>query len=123
VSAIGIKRAYEAPAASDGARVLVDRIWPRGLTREKVAIDRWMKELSPSGALRKWYGHAPELFGEFRRRYRDELKENKAALDELVALCRKKKVTLVFAARDTDHSNAAVLKELLEERLRRELRR
>ena len=118
MSAIGIKRAYEAPAAGDGERVLIDRIWPRGLTKEKAAIGRWMKELSPSTDLRKWYGHDAGLFDEFRRRYRDELKESKAALDELVALCRKKKVTLVFAARDTERSNAAVLKELLEERLR-----
>lgn len=118
MSAIGIKRAYEAPAAGDGERVLIDRIWPRGLKKENAAIDRWMKDLSPSTDLRKWYGHEPERFDAFRRRYRDELKKNAAALDELVALCRQKKVTLVFAARDTALSNAAVLKELLDERLR-----
>lgn len=118
MSAVHIRRAYEEPGARDGLRVLIDRIWPRGLKKEDAAIDRWMKELSPSTELRKWYGHAPERFDEFRRRYRDELAENQAALDELVALCRKGPVTLVFAARDVERSNAAVLKALLEERLR-----
>jgi uncharacterized protein YeaO (DUF488 family) len=118
MSAIRIRRAYEAPGADDGERVLIDRIWPRGLSKEKAAIDRWMKELSPSTGLRKWYGHDPERFDAFRRRYRDELMDNEAALAELVALCRKGAVTLVFAARDESRSNAAVLKELLDERLR-----
>lgn len=118
MSAIRIRRVYEAPGADDGMRVLVDRIWPRGLKKEKAAIDRWMKEIAPSTALRQWYGHDPERFDAFRRRYRDELMENEAALAELVSLCRKGSVTLVFAARDEPRSNAAVLKDLLEERLR-----
>ena len=118
MSAIRIRRAYDAPGADDGVRVLIDRIWPRGLTKEKAAVERWMKELAPSTGLRKWYGHAPERFDEFRRRYRDEVTANEAALDELVALCRKGPVTLVFAARDVERSNAAVLRELLDERLK-----
>ena len=118
MSAIRIRRAYEAPSADDGERVLIDRIWPRGLSKEQAAVDRWMKELSPSTELRKWYGHVPERFDEFRRRYRDELMENEAALAELVSLCRKGTVTLVFAARDEARSNAAVLKEVLEDRVR-----
>ena len=118
MSAIRIRRAYEAPGADDGDRVLIDRIWPRGLSKQKAAVDRWMKALSPSTELRKWYGHKPERFDAFRQRYREELAANEAALDELLALCREGAVTLVFAARDEPRSNAAVLKELLEERLR-----
>jgi uncharacterized protein YeaO (DUF488 family) len=111
---IKIKRAYEAPDGGDGVRVLVDRLWPRGIKREAAGIDHWLKELAPSGDLRKWFGHDPERWPEFRTRYRAELKANPEAVAELRAVAKSAKtVTLVFAAKDEAHNNAVVLKELL----------
>lgn len=107
-----IKRAYEPAAEADGTRVLVDRVWPRGITKEKAAVSEWLKEVAPSTELRKWFGHEPERFAEFRERYRAELKGS-AALEELRRL--KGVVTLVYGAHDETHNQAAVLKELLEE--------
>lgn len=107
------KRVYEPPAAEDGYRVLIDRLWPRGISRDDAHLDEWARELAPSTELRRWYGHDPAKFDEFRRRYLDELKGERERLD---ALCRRAKhetVTLVFAARDVEHANAAVLVELL----------
>lgn len=116
---IAIKRAYEGPRPEDGYRVLVDGLWPRGASKDKLKIDQWMRDLAPSAALRKWYGHDPEKWATFRRRYRQELgtKSRKALLDEITERARKGKVTLVFGARDAEHANAAVLAELIEERL------
>jgi uncharacterized protein YeaO (DUF488 family) len=113
---IKLKRIYEKPEQADGKRVLIDRLWPRGLSKEKAHIDEWLKEIAPSDALRRWYGHKPEKWEEFRKRYRAEL--SKAPLKELVGKLRKEAsrstVTLLFAAKDSEHSNAAVLKEVLE---------
>lgn len=114
-----MKRVYDEPAKADGTRVLVDRIWPRGVRKDEAAIDEWLKEIAPSTELRKWFGHSPERWEEFRRRYEAELSENEDAVERLLDLCRKGDVTLVYAARDDEHSNARVIKELLERRLRR----
>jgi len=109
-----LKRAYEAPSADDGERILVERLWPRGLTKGKARIDLWMKEISPSAELRKWYSHDVAKWKEFQKRYREELKGHK----EEVALLRKKSkagvVTLVYAAKDEEHNSAVVLKGYLE---------
>jgi uncharacterized protein YeaO (DUF488 family) len=112
-----IKRAYEEPAPADGARVLVDRLWPRGVSKDRARLDEWLKDLAPSDALRRWYGHDPAKWEEFRRRYRAELAgpAQRAALDHLRELRRRGPLTLVFSARDADHSDAAVLRELLAE--------
>ena len=110
---IALKRAYEAPAKSDGKRILVDRLWPRGLTREKAAIDLWLKEVAPSNELRKWFGHDPEKWPEFERRYRAELKGS-PALTKLRELLRQGDITLVYAARDRLHNEALVLKQILD---------
>ena len=112
---VAIKRVYEEADASDGTRVLVDRLWPRGLSKERAHIDLWLKEIAPSNELRTWFGHDPAKFAEFRRRYETELASDtgKAALTRLRQLVHQQHVTLVFAARDSDLSNAAVLRELL----------
>lgn len=113
--AIRIKRAYDTPAKGDGTRVLVDRIWPRGVSKDSAAIDVWMKEVAPSTALRKWFGHDPARWDEFRTRYREELDQNEDAVAALVKLAKKGRLTLVYAAKDEDHNNAIVLKEYVEE--------
>ena len=112
---ISIKRAYEPASERDGTRVLVDRIWPRGISKDEARINHWLKDLAPSKDLRVWYGHDPARFAEFRRRYEAELKTEPAsfALAQLRDLAAAGPVTLVFAARDTEHSNAAVLRDLL----------
>lgn len=108
-----LKRAYEAPAADDGTRVLVDRLWPRGLSKEKAALDRWERDVAPSTALRQWFGHEPARWEEFGRRYRAELKAQTALLDELRRLARKGPLTLVYGAKDEEHNDAAVLRAVL----------
>jgi uncharacterized protein YeaO (DUF488 family) len=114
---IELKRAYEKPSVADGARVLVDRLWPRGLTKNKAKIDEWLKDLAPSDALRKWY-HANKLaWNVFRKRYLHELNDTAAtkALERLYDIARKRKtVTLIYASANTERNNAVVLKELLE---------
>ena len=112
---IQLKRAYEAPAKSDGQRVLVDRLWPRGVAKANAALDGWLKDVAPSTELRKWFGHDPDKWTEFKQRYRKELKDN-PAWDELVALAKKGTLTLVYAAKDSAHNEAVVLKSLLEHR-------
>lgn len=116
---IGIKRVYEAPAAADGHRVLIDRLWPRGLTKEAAHVDAWLKELAPSDELRRWFGHVPARFAEFCRRYREELKQEPARsqLAELTQRAERAPVTLVFGAKDPEHNNAVVLAEEIERRL------
>lgn len=110
---IRIKRAYEPPASDDGHRVLIDGLWPRGRTKEQVAADEWRRDLAPSAKLRRWFGHDPERFEEFRRRYTEELSARPEALDELRRWARDGRLTLVFGARDERHSNARVVAELL----------
>lgn len=108
---VSIKRAYDAPARGDGARILVDRLWPRGLRKETAGFDQWRQDLAPSTQLRQYYGHRPERFAEFARRYLTELRRATArsAVEELVALQYRRPVTLITAARDLEHSEAAVL--------------
>lgn len=108
-----LKRAYEAPAPTDGKRILVDRLWPRGLAKVKARIDLWLKDVAPSTELRQWFGHDPVKWPEFRKRYRAELKAN-PALEELRALSRRGDITLVYAARDALHNEAVVLKQVLD---------
>jgi uncharacterized protein YeaO (DUF488 family) len=112
---LAIKRVYDEPGQGDGTRVLVDRLWPRGLSKERAHIDIWLKEIAPSNELRTWFGHDPEKFTEFRRRYEAELasETGQTALTKLRELAKQGPITLVFAARDTDHANAVVLRDLL----------
>ena len=110
---IKLTRAYEQPDAKDGERVLVDRLWPRGLTKEKARVDLWLKEIAPSGELRKWFGHDPAKWTEFKRRYRAELKANKEQVARLKDEMEKGPVTLLYGAKDEQHNEAVVLLELL----------
>jgi uncharacterized protein YeaO (DUF488 family) len=116
---IAIKRAYDPPSRADGARVLVDGVWPRGVKKEDLAVEEWMRDLAPSTALRKWFGHDPERWDEFRRRYFAELDERPEAWRKLAERARKGKLTLVFSARDAVHNNAVALREYLEARMAR----
>ena len=111
---IRLKRAYEPPEKHDGVRLLVERLWPRGLTKEKAGIDEWFKEVAPSQELRKWYGHDPEKWEAFRRRYLDELRGNPDAVNRLRARVKEGPVTFVYAAKDEKHNSALLLKEYLE---------
>jgi uncharacterized protein YeaO (DUF488 family) len=113
MAVIKIKRVYEEPKPSDGRRILVDRLWPRGLSKEKAQVDWWLKEMAPSSELRRWFGHDPGRWAEFKVRYREELKSQDALLDELRSLAAKESVTLLYAAKDEEHNNALVLKDLL----------
>jgi len=113
-SLIAIKRAYEKPAAQDGLRILIDRLWPWGLSKAKLKLDAWPRELSPSTALRKWYGHRPERFAEFRRRYSVELAHNPDRLDALRAMIKGCTATLLTATRDLELSHAQVLRRILQ---------
>lgn len=109
-----VKRVYEPPAAEDGHRILVDRLWPRGLTRQKAHVDEWRKDLGPSDALRKWFGHDPKKWDEFRKRYRDELTDT-GRWDDLMTIAQRAKredVTLVFGAKDVEHNQAVALQEM-----------
>lgn len=108
---IAIKRAYERRAHGDGVRILVDRLWPRGLRKDDAELDQWRKDLAPSTELRQYYGHRPERFGEFSKRYLAELRDGApaAAVSELVDVNRRRPVTLITASRDLEHSEAAVL--------------
>lgn len=112
-SKLNLKRAYDEPAKSDGQRILVDRLWPRGLRKEEARIDHWAKEIAPSGELRRWFGHDPERWPEFRRRYEAELQGNEAEVKALRERIGKEATTLVFAAKDTERNNAVVLRDFL----------
>lgn len=114
---LGIRRAYEPAAPEDGYRVLIDRLWPRGVARADAGIDEWRRELAPSDALRRWFGHDPARWAAFCSRYRKELEAPgaRAALRDLAARARRGPVTLVFGARDPEHNNAVVLREALAE--------
>ncbi len=109
---IKIKRVYEKPDKEDGMRILVDRLWPRGLTKEKARVDLWLKDIAPSTELRKWFGHDPVKWKEFKKRYRQELKKNKEECSLLKEQMKKGIVTLVYGAKDEEHNEALVLKEL-----------
>ena len=111
---IRIKRAYEQPTSDDGARVLVDRLWPRGLTKEKAQIDLWLKEIGPTTELRKWFGHDPGKWERFRGRYETEIKHNGELLEILKRKANEGTLTLIYAARDAKHNEALVLKRFLE---------
>ncbi len=117
---VRIKRAYEQPAHSDGYRVLVDRLWPRGVSKEVAHLDAWVKDVAPSPGLRKWFGHEPARFREFARRYAQELRAGpgQEALAELTRRAARGTVTLVYGARDELHNGAAVLRDLVEDALR-----
>jgi len=116
--AVRIKRAYDRPERADGYRVLIDRIWPRGVSGEDAQLNEWARELAPSTELRRWFGHDPAKFDEFRRRYRAELAEREEKLRDLRRRGRQGTLTLVYAARDTEHNDAVVLAELLRRRTR-----
>lgn len=110
---IQIKRVYEPAEPSDGFRVLVDRLWPRGIAKERAALDLWMKDVAPSTELRRWFAHDPKRWAEFQTRYRAELKEHASDLAELKSRARKGTVTLLFGARDVEHNEAVVLQKYL----------
>ena len=110
---VQLKRAYEAASARDGYRVLVERLWPRGVRKSDAHLDAWLKDVAPSDALRRWFGHDPSRWEEFRRRYRAELSHNAALLNELQAIAQKGRLTLVYAARDEVHNEAVVLRDVL----------
>ena len=110
---IKIKRVYEKPSKDDGMRILVDRLWPRGLTKQKAAVDLWLKDIAPSTELRKWFAHDPKKWTEFRKKYLQELKENKEQISIIKDHLKQGAVTLVYGARDEEHNEAQVLEELL----------
>ncbi|MGH8502619.1 MAG: DUF488 domain-containing protein [Gammaproteobacteria bacterium] len=105
------KRIYDKPASSDGYRVLIDRVWPRGMRKEQARVDAWRRELAPSSQLRKWFKHDPGKWADFKRRYFEELDNNQAAIEQLAASAREQPLTLLFAARGTKFNNAVALKE------------
>ena len=118
---IAIHRAYDSSPTMAGKRVLVDRVWPRGIKKEDLHLDLWMRDVAPSTALRKWFGHDPKRWDEFQRRYRAELRQpaQRALIDELVTMARKSPVTLLYGARDEEHNQALALSRVLEESLKR----
>ena len=111
---IKLKRAYEKPSPEDGMRILVERLWPRGLTKKRAAVDLWLKDIAPSPELRKWFSHDPKKWKQFETRYRKELQQNKDAVRSLKNEANRRTVTLVFAAKDPEHNSALVLKKYLE---------
>lgn len=117
-----IKRIYDAFDPDDGWRVLIDRVWPRGVSKEKARLDEWFTELAPSTLLRKWFGHIPKKFDEFTTKYRAELDQNpeiQEAIGQILAKSKDSQVTLLYSARDTDHNQAVVLRDYLEEKASR----
>lgn len=110
---IKLKRAYDPPNQDDGIRILVDRLWPRGVKKVNAAINHWMKEIAPSTELRRWFGHDPARWAEFQRRYERELKQHQQNVDQLRSLAKRGVITLIYAARDQDHNEAVVLRDFL----------
>lgn len=110
---IKLKRAYDPPNPDDGIRILVDRLWPRGVKKVNAAINHWMKEIAPSTELRHWFGHDPARWDEFQRRYERELKQHKQSVDQLRSLAKRGVITLIYATRDQDHNEAVVLRDIL----------
>ena len=115
---IQLKRVYDKAVKADGQRVLVDRVWPRGLTKKEAQIDDWLKEIAPSARLRKWFGHDPARWKEFKKRYTAELEAQREEIEQLARKARKQTVTLLFGAKDIEHNNAVVLKEYLQARMK-----
>jgi uncharacterized protein YeaO (DUF488 family) len=113
---IKLKRAYEKPAGDDGFRVLVERLWPRGISKERAAVNLWLKEVAPSTELRKWFSHDPARWQEFQKRYRQELRDKKDPVTLLREKAKEGTITLIYAARDEEHNGALVLKKYLERR-------
>ncbi len=111
---IKLKRVYEKPSRNDGFRILVDRLWPRGLTKERAAVKLWLKDVAPSTELRKWFGHDPAKWKQFQVRYRKELREKKESVMLLKEKCEEHTVTLVYGAKDEEHNEAVVLKSILD---------
>ncbi len=118
-SDIRLRRIYDEPGEAEGTRVLVDRVWPRGISKEQAGFDHWFKELAPSTELRKWFGHDPKLWAAFKQKYRKELEadDKREKLEELAGLAASGPITLLFGAKDTEHNQAVVLREVLEEML------
>ncbi len=110
---IRLKRAYDPPAKDDGTRILVDRLWPRGLKKEKAALDQWLKDIAPSDELRRWFNHEPARWSAFQHRYASELEKQSDLINNLRQLARQETITLVYAARDTEHNDAVVLRQIL----------
>lgn len=110
---VTIKRAYEKASKSDGYRILVDRLWPRGVSKEEAALDLWLKDIAPSTELRKWFGHDPKRWVEFEKRYRAELKEKKELIADLRKVAKEHKITLVYSAKDEEHNQAVVLRDYI----------
>ena len=117
---IKLKRVYEEPSSKDGLRVLVERLWPRGVSREKLRVEAWLKEVGPSTELRKWFSHDPEKWARFRERYFHELDSRPEAWQPIVAAARRGTVTLVYSSHDTEHNNAVALQEYLQMGSRRQ---
>lgn len=111
---ISVKRVYEDKSKDDGYRVFIDRLWPRGVSKEDAHFDEWMKELAPSTELRKWFDHKPERFAEFSKRYKVEIQDHKEEMDKLRIKAKSEKITLLFAAKNAEMNNAVVIKEVLE---------
>lgn len=111
---IQLKRTYEPADKNDGYRILVDRLWPRGLTKEKAAVDEWLKDIAPTTELRKWFKHDPKKWTEFKKRYRDELKEHMPLVEYILKKARKERVTLLYSAKDEEHNDALVLKDFID---------
>ena len=110
---VKIKRIYETPSPDDGKRIYIDRLWPRGIKKEEVKMDEWLKEISPSDRLRKWFGHDPSKYAEFKIRYKKELEKHSEILERIKKEAKKESVTLLFSAKDVEHNNAIVIEELL----------
>lgn len=111
-----IKRVYDTPSKEDGCRILVDRLWPRGLSKENAKLDLWLKEIGPSDDLRKWFAHDPSKWEEFKKRYAEELEARKELIQEIEQVAKKGQVTLLYSAKDTEHNNALALKAILEKK-------
>ncbi len=114
---IKTKRAYDAPARADGFRILVDRLWPRGISKEKLNVDLWLKEIAPSDGLRKWFSHDPERWEEFKSHYFEELDSNREAVERILQEAGRRPVTLLFSSKEQELNNASALKEYLEKKV------
>lgn len=112
-----LKRIYDPPSKGDGKRVLVDRLWPRGIRKEDARVDEWLKDIAPSDELRRWFSHDPSKWEEFKRRYKEELKDKREIIERLKTEAKKGMVTLLYAAKDEEHNNAVVLKEVVDQKI------
>ena len=120
---IKIKRVYDKPSRDDGRRILIDRLWPRGLTKEDAALGEWLRDAAPSNELRKWYGHDPAKWGAFRKRFASELREHEDAVEAIISAARKGTVTLLFGSKEERLNNAVALKEYIESRMKAPVRK